>query len=163
MNKKINKILACVDLSQYSLMVLSYAVECAKGSDAQLIVLNVIHQRDISGAEKVSAFFPDKVNLEEYIKSLKKDRHDQVKAMIKEHFFNEKSRMSIKIAMGVPFECILKAVETEKADFIVMANKGRGNISRVLFGSAAEKVFRHSPVPVMSVRDKKKFKREEAK
>ena len=41
---------------------------------------------------------------------------------------------------------------------IKMANKGRGNLSRVLFGSAAEKVFRHSPVSVVSVRNKDTFK-----
>ena len=82
-----------------------------------------------------------------------------MKAIIKENFFDEKSRMSMKIDVGIPFESILKAVETEDIDLVVMANKGRGNISRVLFGSAAEKVFRHSPVPVVSVRDKNKLKR----
>ncbi|HKK00421.1 MAG TPA: universal stress protein [Desulfotignum sp.] len=40
---------------------------------------------------------------------------------------------------------------------IKMANKGRGNLSRVLFGSAAEKVLRHSPVPVVSVRNTDTF------
>jgi len=67
--------------------------------------------------------------------------------------------MSIKIEEGIPSEQILKTVETEGIDLIVMANKGRGNISRTLFGSVAEKVFRHSSVPVVSVRDRKKFKR----
>ncbi|MCD4721986.1 MAG: universal stress protein [Desulfobacula sp.] len=157
--EKIEKILACVDFSKYSLMTLEYAVELAKGTQTQIILFNVINQRDINSVEKVSKYFPQKVTVEGYIKELKKDRNKEMKAIIKENFFNEKSMMSIKIDTGVPFESILKAVETENIDLIVMANKGRGNVARVLFGSAAEKVFRHSPVPVVSVRDKNIFKR----
>ena len=137
--QKIKNILACVDFSQYSLMTLEYAVELAKESEIQIIVFNVINQRDINAVEKVSKYFPEKVNTENYIKELKKDRHKEIKAIIKENFFNEKSLMSIKIDTGIPFECILKAVETEEIDLIVIANKGRGNISRVLFGSVRDK------------------------
>jgi len=160
---KIKKILACVDFSDYSLMTLEYAVEFAKGAETQIIVFNVINQRDINSIEMAVGYFPgyfaDTMNAEDYLKEQKKDRHEKMKAIIKENFFNEKFRMSMKIDVGVPFESILKAVETEDIDLIVMANKGRGNMSRILFGSAAEKVFRHSPVPVVSVRDKNKFKR----
>ena len=159
--KKIKKILACVDLSQYSLMTMECAVELAKGIQAQIIVYNVVNRGDISRVEMVNSHFPDTVDVENYIKELKEDRLEKIKAMIKENFSNEESMMSIKINTGIPFESILEAVETEDIDLIVMGNKGRGNISRVLFGSAAEKVFRHSPVPVVSVRDKIRFKRGE--
>jgi len=160
---KIKKILACVDLSQYSLMTLEYAVELAKGSRAQIIVFNVINQIDTSGLAMTGGYFPGYLpsgtDLEGYLETLKKDRHEKIKAIIKENFLNDASMMSIKFERGTPFECILQAVETENIDLIVMANKGRRNISRVLFGSTAEKVFRHSPVPVISVRDKNEFKR----
>ncbi|MCP4720705.1 MAG: universal stress protein [Desulfobacteraceae bacterium] len=164
MDKKINKILACVDFSDYSLMVLEYAVELAKNSDMEIIVFNVIHQRDVNGVEMAVGHFPGSffsgISAEGYIKDLKEDRHERMKQLIKENFFDYKSMMSIKIDTGVPYDSILKAVVTEDIDLIVMANKGRGNISRVLFGSAAEKVFRHSSVPLVSVRDRKTFKRE---
>jgi len=47
--------------------------------------------------------------------------------------------MAIKIDTGIPFECILKTIETEEIDLVIMSNKGRGNLSRVLFGSVAER------------------------
>lgn len=164
MNKKIQHILACIDLSDYSLMTLEYAVELAKGADAKIIIINVINQKDITGVEMISSHFPGyfstAINVDDYIKELKKERLENLKQLIKENFFNDKSMMSIKIVTGVPFEKILEAVETEKIDMVVMANKGRGNMERILFGSAAEKVFRHSPVPVVSVRERNRFKRE---
>jgi len=164
MNQKITKILACVDFSDYSPMVLEYAVALSKGADTQILVLNVINQRDIAGAEMVFSYYPGSfanvLNTEDYIRDLKKERTEKIKQMIKDWFFDQKAMMEIKIDVGVPFECILKTIETEHIDLVVMANKGRGNISRVLFGSAAEKVFRHSPVPVVSVRERARFKRE---
>ncbi len=165
MNTKIHKILACVDFSEYSLMVLQHAVALASAPDMQIIVLNVIHQRDINGMKMAVGYFPVDgpvlVNIDDYVEDLKKDRMNQLKHLVKEHFFTEKSKMHLMVDTGIPYACILKTAETENADLIVIANKGRGNLSRVLLGSAAEKVFRHSPVPVVCVRDPKKFIRGE--
>ncbi len=158
--KRIQKIMACIDLSEYSLMTLEYAMEIAGNTDAEVVVFSVINQRDISGIEMVSVYYPDKFNVEEYTKKMKKDRHEALKQMIKDHFFDEKSKITIHIETGIPSECILDAAKAENVDMIVMANKGRGNLSRIIFGSAAERVFRHSPVPVVSVRDERIFHKE---
>jgi nucleotide-binding universal stress UspA family protein len=42
-----------------------------------------------------------------------------------------------------------------KADSIVMATMGRTGLERLLIGSVAERVVRHSPIPVLTVRGRK--------
>ena len=163
MDKKINKILACIDLSEYSLITLEYALEFAKKTGARIVGLNVINQRDINGVDMANGYFPgyyiNECDTQEYVMKLTEERHEGLKQLIKENFAHDASIMEIKINGGIPSECILNTIEAEEIDLVVMANKGRGNISRFLFGSVAEKVFRHSPVPVVSVRDKLIFKR----
>ena len=161
MDKKIDRILACIDFSDYTLMVLEYAVELAKNSNIQVVVYNVINQKEVHMVEIANKYASSRISVEGYIKDLKKDREQEIKGLIKEHFSEEKSNISFKFDVGIPSEQILKTVQTENIDLVVMANKGRGNISRVFFGSAAEKVFRHSMVPLVSVRDRKIFKRKE--
>ncbi|WP_022666405.1 universal stress protein [Desulfospira joergensenii] len=161
MDRKLDKILACVDFSPYSLLTMEYALEFAKGRQTQILVFNVINQSDLRGIEMAAGHFPgcfpSGMTSQEYINRIKEERSGKIKLMIKEHFFDEKSRMSIKIDTGIPYECILNAIETEGIDLVVMANKGRSNLERFLFGSSAEKVFRHSPVPVASVREREKI------
>ncbi|MCD4741739.1 MAG: universal stress protein, partial [Desulfobacteraceae bacterium] len=147
--KKIKKILACIDFSEYSLMTLQYAIELAKDENTQIVVYNVINMRDLEGLETINTYFSNRIVLEDYVKDLKKDRHGMIRDLIDNNFSKERLKIHIKVDTGIPFECILKTTETEEIDLVVMANKGKGNISRVLFGSAAEKVFRHSTVPVV--------------
>jgi nucleotide-binding universal stress UspA family protein len=166
MKQQINKIMACVDLSTYSSLVLDYAFDVLKATKAQVLIFNVINSRDIAGAKKFFDHYPGAysgassmmMNTGDYIQALKKERQANLQDMIREYTGEDQSMMEIKIASGIPYECILQAIETEGIDLVVMANKGRGNISRMLFGSAAEKVFQNSPVPVISVREKSTFK-----
>jgi nucleotide-binding universal stress UspA family protein len=46
--------------------------------------------------------------------------------------------------------------EARKADSIVMATMGRTGLERLLIGSVAERVVRHAPIPVLTVRGRKK-------
>jgi len=52
---------------------------------------------------------------------------------------------------GDPATKILKAAEEDKVDLIIISTHGRSGVSGWLFGSVAERVVRHSPVPVLMV------------
>jgi nucleotide-binding universal stress UspA family protein len=156
--KKIDTILACVDFSEYTRMTLEAAVAIARGNQAQIVAFNVINQRDVASVGMVSQHYPDRLNVENYVRDLKKERHEKLTMLINSDFSEYRENMTLSIDVGIPWESIIQAAGNHKADLIVMANKGRGNLSRVLFGSVAEKVFRHSPVPVVSVRDPETFK-----
>lgn len=53
------------------------------------------------------------------------------------------------IAVGDPAEEILKVIDKEKVDMVVMTTRGRKG--RFHFGSVAEKVVKNSPVPVVTI------------
>jgi nucleotide-binding universal stress UspA family protein len=60
--------------------------------------------------------------------------------------------MGVCIARGDPAEEIVRAAETEEADFIAMASHGRGALGRWRFGSVADRVVRSAGIPTLLVR-----------
>jgi nucleotide-binding universal stress UspA family protein len=55
-------------------------------------------------------------------------------------------------ATGKPERCILDAIDEHDVDHVVVGSHGRTGVSRLVMGSTAESVMRHSPVPVTVVR-----------
>jgi len=53
------------------------------------------------------------------------------------------------VAEGSAAKKIVETAEKEKADLVVMGKKGQSMLERVLIGSVANHVVRHSPVPVL--------------
>ncbi len=156
--KKINRIMTCVDLSDYSEMTIEHALTIV-GGESEILLFNVINSRDIEYLSDASAHYSGKFDVEKYIERIKAERHQALIEIIENKFPADKEKMRILIHVGIPFDAMLKAIETEKVDLVVIASKGRSNLLGTLFGSNAEKVFRHSPVPVLSVRNRERFSR----
>jgi nucleotide-binding universal stress UspA family protein len=66
--------------------------------------------------------------------------------------------VSIHVLIGNPAEELLKFVEEQKADLIVMASKGRSGLSRWDMSNIARKVVSAAKVPVMIVKPGPDFK-----
>jgi len=157
--EKINKVLACIDFSDYTAEVIAHSRIFAQEMDMGIVLLNVINNRDVDAFKSVSSFFPADFNVEDHVEKIRTVRHRQLAELVMRVCPTEKARFITGIRIGVPYEQILKCIESENIDLVVMANKGRNNLVGTLFGSNAEKVFRHSPVPVLSVRDRARFSR----
>lgn len=148
MQQTIRKVLAGIDLSDYSAATMRLAAEIAENSNALLIVVNVINQRDVEEFEKLAekSSYP----LGEFLKHREEDRSEQIHALMETTGCAHLPTNTI-FRVGVPFQVLLEIVEEEGADLVVIGQKGRGNISEILFGSNAEKMFHHCPVPLLSV------------
>jgi len=156
--KKPKRIMACIDLSDYSPMTLGYALNLAEGDGLQVIAYSVVSNRDVHPIHIVEVMYPYRVDTDLLEERLKEHQKDQADRLIRACFPDQADKIEIRIDTGHPAERIIQAVDDLKPDLVVMANKGRSNLSRFFFGSAAEKVFRSCPVPLVSVRDKSMFR-----
>ena len=148
---KVKKIMVAVDFSEFSNKITDHAGRLAEDLGAELIFVNVINQRDIDMVNQIT-IQTDKISLKDYINGLIDDRTEQMQRLLKETNCSRiPNRFLIK--KGVPFAELIETAKAEKVDMVVMGTKGRSNIAGILFGSQAEKMFRHCPVPLLSVRE----------
>jgi nucleotide-binding universal stress UspA family protein len=145
------KIMVAVDFSDYSPNVVDHAARLAEDLGAELIFVNVINQRDVDMVKQVT-MYTDKISVKSYVDGLKQERTENMHQLIKDKNCSQiPNRFVIK--QGIPFKELVRTAEAEKVDMVVMGTKGRGNIAGILFGSQAEKMFRHCPVPLLSIRE----------
>lgn len=156
------KIMVGCDFSEYSKETLAYAASLSEKCQAELIVVNVINQRDVDTILKISDKTFDRTverNVEkladDYVKRETEKRTQQIDKLIEEISCPNLNVRKI-IRVGVPFHELNREIEVQQADLMVVGPKGRGNLAGVLFGSNAEKLFRHCPVPLLSIRSKNK-------
>ncbi len=148
--KNIKKIMVAIDLSDFSQETLRYAADLATDLQAELTIINVINQRDIDAYARI-AQMNSIVTGEDFVEMRKRERSERMQQLVKSC---EHPDLPIKTIFrtGVPFLALLEAVQEEGADLLVMGAKGRSNLKGLFLGSTAEKTFRRSPVPVLSLR-----------
>jgi nucleotide-binding universal stress UspA family protein len=151
--REIKKIMVALAFSEHAGEIFEHAAKMAAALDAKLLAASVINSRDVEAVQTISSMGYE-VNGENYVKTVKQERVDILKGIIKNSGFPE-DRVEVIVRVGNPVHELLKLTLQENVDMIVMGIKGRTNLEYMFVGSVAEKIFQRSPVPVVSFRDKK--------
>ncbi|MFC1813037.1 universal stress protein [Thermodesulfobacteriota bacterium] len=147
---KIGKIMVACDFSEYSKEALKYAADLAENLKADLLITHVINQRDVDAVQTVSVY-STAISVEEFTKNQEENRSMRIDKLIEETSI---AHLPVKkvIRVGIPFQELIRSIKDEGVDLVVMGPKGRSNLKGIFFGTTAEKMFRHCPVPLLSIR-----------
>lgn len=149
MKLDIQKILVPVDFSEYSKMALDYSIEFSKRFNSELILIYVIEP-----IVYPSDFGLGQIPINQVDFEIQSKAEEELKKLIDEKVPPEVKSSSV-VRTGKPFLEIINAAQEFNCDLIIIATHGHTGIEHILFGSTAEKVVRKSPIPVLTVREKK--------
>ena len=154
---KIHKIMVALGFTDYAQGTFDYAVTLAEGLGAELFIASIINNKDVDAVGMISSLGYE-VNGENYTRGVKEDRRKRLQEIL-DRSPCTKETVRVVFRTGHPLEELLKLTLEEDVDLIVMGVKGRTDLKSVLVGSVAEKMFRKSPVPILSYRDEESARR----
>jgi nucleotide-binding universal stress UspA family protein len=143
----LRRILAPVDYSDGSRRSLEYAASLALTFGAEIDVVHVWDRPAyVSGEVMVHGPGDTKRSLGELV-------HDNAERDMKEFLATLAPirHMPFRLLSGEPASTLIKELEAEKYDLVVVGTHGRTGFRRFLLGSIAEKLVRYSPAPVLTV------------
>ena len=134
---RFRRILVTTDFSDGTPDALAYAFSAAQENESEITLLHVVHDvtADVTGKYRDSL-----------IAGIRKQLDDVVPAEAKNW-----CEIATRVETGVPYRIILKILEDEKIDLLVMNIHGKGMLDRALLGSTAERVVRAASCPVMLI------------
>jgi len=142
------KILAPLDGSEFAECSLEHVKAIATGCQVpEVILLRVtepIHSSDLAAYAEAGI---DTAVLMKDVKDAAEQYMSKITAEVKKGGLNVTSA----VASGWAADEILSFANKNGVDLIIMSTHGRSGISRWFLGSVADKVVRHSTVPVLTV------------
>jgi len=142
---EIEKILFPCDLTGNSIKILPYALSVSEKYDSRIYLLHVV--QDVI---KWGTFYAPRFSWERCQKEALKHAERAMENVCGQHLKGCPNFQSIIIS-GDPVEEILKTIEAEGIDLVIMGTHGRKGLEHAVMGSVAERVVKRSPVPVLVV------------
>ena len=139
---EVTKVLWPTDFSNSAEKALPYVTSLTQKYQAEIHVLYVIE--DIAHHESWYGDF-DRSHVEKLMEWAEKSATRRLEQVC-EKYLNSCPLYIKHIAVGDPAQEILKLIDKEKVDMVVMTSSGEKGVYR--FGSVTEKVVKHSPIPV---------------
>jgi nucleotide-binding universal stress UspA family protein len=136
-------ILVPVDFEASSKRALEVAIDFALQFDAKL---TLFHAWDTPATAYANFYVSG--DLWSFLEEAAKKQTAETLAEVRKRVPNADS----VVAFGPAGYEILRAIEPQKVDLVVMGTHGRQGLGRVFLGSVAEKVVRGSSVPVLTIR-----------
>jgi len=142
---KIERILFPTELREYSLKILPFVISMSEKYKSTIYLLHVIE--DLS---KWGGFYIPHISLDLYQKEAL-EAAEKLMDKICDQQMHGCPNFERRICSGDPDVEILKTIESEAIDLVVMGTHGYKGLEHAIFGSVAEKVVKKSPVPVLTI------------
>lgn len=146
---RLKRILVPVDFSDYSVKAMRYAVRFAEQFGASLVLVHV--------AEPVR--YPESIIIPPAMEEANQELVKRTTAALERFAAKEvPARLASRnvVRLGSAYEEIAAAARETDADLIVIATHGHTGLKHLVLGSTAERVVRHAPCPVLTVRERER-------
>lgn len=142
----IKRILFPIDFTQNSSKILPYVLSVSEKYDAMIYLLHVVEDLSRWGGGSYVPHIP----LDQYQKDALEGAEKAMDRVCDEQL-QSCPNFQRRIISGDPAQEILRAIDAERIDLIIMGTHGRKGLEHVFFGSVAENVVKKSPVPVLTI------------
>ncbi|MGE5114408.1 MAG: universal stress protein [Acidobacteriaceae bacterium] len=137
----LKRILVATDFSEWSKRALLVGLGIAQRHASNLHLVHVLPSEGygVAGAGMLGA-----VNFARH------NARDLESEFLQKGYF-EGIRYQVSVEKGEVWPVVSRMIEEEGVDLVVTGTRGRSGLGRLLLGSVAERIFRHSPCPVLTV------------
>lgn len=141
------KILVPCDFSEQSIDAFRVSLEIAAMSKGEIHLVNVVELPIMHD----TVLMPVLSFEEALLKELKEKAEEQFEKL-KDKYARDAGKVRGTVIYGATSIMILRYVEENGIDLVVMGSRGVSGLREVLIGSNTEKIVRNSPVPVLTVK-----------
>ena len=142
---KIKKILFPLDLTENSSKILPYVLSISEKYDSIIYLLHMV--QDLNRWGKLYVPHPSMDKFQKEAIEVAKKAMDRVC----ENELQSCPNFQKRVVSGDTVDEILKVVESEDIDLLIMGTHGRKGLEHTIFGSVANNVLKKSPVPVLVI------------
>ena len=141
--KPFRHVVVATDFSECSNAAVDAAIELAQRYEAALTIVHVVEipTYAYAGSEWVP-FDPTPIH------EAAREAMQKVLADVQKRLPSATAKLESK---GMAWERIIAVAHDAGADLIVLGTHGRTGLKHALIGSVAERVVRHSPIPVLTI------------
>ena len=142
---EIKKILFPIDLTENAYKVLPYVLSVSEKYNAMIYLLHVVQDLRRWGKVYIPNASMYKLQMEA------SEAADKALDRVCDQDLQSCPNFQRIVVSGDPATEILKLIDSEGIDLVIMGTHGRKGLEHVIFGSVAENVVKKSPAPVLTI------------
>jgi nucleotide-binding universal stress UspA family protein len=147
---RLKKVLVPTDFSRHSEHAFRHGAVLAKMAGAELVVMHVV-EKFMDHSLLYSDVWPFQKPVNQYYNDLEERTARRLARQVEEAA-GDAVEFRVLVTTGNPAEEIIRAVQEEEVDLIVISTHGRGALAQALIGSTTDRVLRRAPCPVLVIR-----------
>ncbi|HYG78289.1 MAG TPA: universal stress protein [Planctomycetota bacterium] len=146
---ELKRILVPSDLSDNAEAVMPFAGDLARKYQGEISLVHVFERDYYATAAAAEGIV---VGASEWLNGIRSQREKHLNEVAARFSAQEKVTVRSVLLDGNTIEEILRFVQDQSIDCMIVSTHGRTGLSHLLLGSIAEKLVRLSPCPVISIR-----------